>query len=260
MSVRNVHPDAWTRLFRGAASKAAGWQAAGYSAGFKRVAVDFYEAHERPKQLCLREPVKHAARKLRARHVTQDGRVVVLDGKALRGSLGAQLVGAVNAQSGRTLGVEAVADKSNVIPAGRTLPERLELDSAIALMDALHTRVRTARSIAREGGGDFVLFVKGNQSGLLAQAQHSLPGDFSPSTVARGARPRTNRMARTTPDCRQCPGNPAPCSAGGIPGLGSPPTQSPRQHLSRLPRKNEPARRQGTSVPAWPSSQTLERP
>ena len=300
-----------TQLFRGTAYKAAGWQAVGYSSGFKRVAEDFYEAHERPKQLYLRELTQHAARKLRqrelpealqayeqkidpscqmptdqlhslwdvlqrqvpesrnirglrhkqatvltitfafllsggqgghravasfardltptqraavrcwfnrrtrtydtptenciyrvlkavpvlefqqaiwawqqARHGTQDGSVVVLDGKALRGSRGTQLVGAINAQSGRTLGVQAVSDKSNEIPAGQTLLDRLELDGTIALMDALHTQVQTAHSIVQDGGGDFVLFVKGNQAGLLKQAQHFLPEDFSPSTPA----------------------------------------------------------------------------
>jgi hypothetical protein len=298
------------QLFRGTAYKAAGWKALGLSAGFKRVAGDFYEAHDRPKQLYVRELVKHAARKLRqrhllpplqayerpiapscqmpgdqltglwqvlhrqvpesrnvkglrhkqatvltitfafllsggqgghravasfakdltptqraatrcwfnsrtrtydpptencvyrvlkavpvpefqqavwawqtARHGTQDGRVVVLDGKALRGSRGTQLVGAINAHSGRTLGIEAVADKSNEIPAAQTLLGRLELDGVIALMDALHTQVKTARSVVQEGGGDFVLFVKGNQAGLQAQAQHFLPEDFSPSTA-----------------------------------------------------------------------------
>jgi hypothetical protein len=126
-----------------------------------------------------------------ARHGAADGQVVVLDGKALRGSGGTQLVGAVNAQSGRTLGVEAVAEKSNEIPAGQILLDRLELDGTIALMDALHTQVQTARAIVQEGGGDFVLFVKGNQSGLLQQAQHFLPEAFSPSTAASriGARP-----------------------------------------------------------------------
>jgi hypothetical protein len=298
-----------TQLFRGTAYKAAGWQAVGYSSGFKRVAEDFYEAHERPKQLYLRELTKQAARKLRqrqlpealqayeqkidpscqmptdqlhslwdvlqrqvpesrnirglrhkqatvltitfgfllsggqgghravasfardltptqraavrcwfnrrtrtydtptenciyrvlkavpvlefqqaiwawqqARHGGQDGSVVVLDGKALRGSRGTQLVGAINAQSGRSLGVQAVSDKSNEIPAGQTLLDRLELDGTIALMDALHTQVQTAHSIIQDGGGDFVLFVKGNQAGLLKQAQHFLPEDFSPST------------------------------------------------------------------------------
>ena len=306
-----------TQLFRGTAYKAAGWQAAGLSAGFKRVAQDFYEAHDRPKQLFVRELVKHAARKLRHRHLPEalqgyeqkitpacqlpgaqltslwetlhrhvpesrhvkglrhkqatvltitfafllsggqgghravasfardlsptqraalrcwfnrktraydppsenclyrvlkavrvlefqqalwawqharhgaaDGPVVVLDGKALRGSGGTQLVGAINAQSGRTLGVETVADKSNAIPAGQTLLDRLELDGTIALMDALHTQVQTARAIVQGGGGDFVLFVKGNQSGLLHQARHFLPEVFSPSTLAgrNGAR------------------------------------------------------------------------
>jgi hypothetical protein len=118
-----------------------------------------------------------------ALHGSEDGGVVVLDGKALRGSQGTQLVGAINAQSGRTLGVETVDKKSNEIPAGQTLLERLELDGAIALMDALHTQVATARQIVQEGGGNYVLFVKGNQSGLLAQAQHFLPEDFSPSTA-----------------------------------------------------------------------------
>jgi hypothetical protein len=114
----------------------------------------------------------------------------VLDGKALRGSRGTQLVGAINAQSGRTLGVEAVADKSNEIPAGQTLLDRLELEGTIALLDALHTQVQTARSIVQEGGGDFVLVVKGNQPGLLKQAQHFLPEDFSPSTLAGRERSR----------------------------------------------------------------------
>ena len=116
-----------------------------------------------------------------ARHGEEDGAVLVMDGKALRGSRGTQLVGAINAQSGRTIGVETVASKSNEIPSGQTLLQRLELDGTIALMDALHTQARTARSIVQEGGGDFVLFVKGNQKTVLDQARHFLPEDFSPS-------------------------------------------------------------------------------
>ena len=132
----------------------------------------------------------------KARHGAQDGGVVVLDGKALRGSLGTQLVGAINAQSGRTLGVETVAEKSNEIPAGHTLLDRLDLDGTIALMDALHTQVERARGIVQEGGGDYVLVVKGNQSGLLAQAQHFLPEDFSPSLSGGRTRARADRVAR----------------------------------------------------------------
>jgi len=58
-----------TQLFRGTAYKASGWKAVGLSSGFQRVAQDFYEAHDRPKQLYLREMTKHAARKLRQRHL-----------------------------------------------------------------------------------------------------------------------------------------------------------------------------------------------
>jgi hypothetical protein len=308
-----------TQLFRGTAYKASGWKALGMSSGFGRVAQDFYQAHDRPKQLYVCEVVKHAARQLRqrqlpenlreheqkielgcqmptgqllsfwhtihrqvpesrdvhglrhrqatvltivlayllsggqgghravaafardlsptqrsavrcwfnrktksyevptenciyrvlkavrvlefqqalwawqrGRHGGQDGDVVVLDGKALRGSQGTQLVGAINAQSGRTLAVEAVADKSNEIPAGQTLLERLDLDGVIALMDALHTQTLTARTIVQERGGDYVFFVKGNQPGLLSQAKHLLPENFSPSTPAGQPGPRTH--------------------------------------------------------------------
>jgi len=142
----------------------------------------------------------------KARHGAADGGVVVLDGKALRGSGKTQLVGAINAQSGRTLGVEAVADKSNEIPAGQTLLERLDLEGTIALMDAMHTQVETARSVVQEGGGDYVLFVKGNQDGLLKQARHFLREDFSPSTAEGGAGARADRVAG---DCGQG-GDPRP--------------------------------------------------
>lgn len=57
------------QLFRGTSYKASGWKPAGYSTGFKRVAEDFYELHEQPKELYVRELVKHVARKLRARRL-----------------------------------------------------------------------------------------------------------------------------------------------------------------------------------------------
>ena len=312
-----------TQLFRGTCYKATGWQPIGCTAGFQRVAQDFYQVHERPKQLFVRELRKHGARTLRAHELpealvvyerkvqphcllaadqardlrrvlhqqlsesrsvhglrhkqatvlaivfafllsggrgghrgvalfaqdlsptqraafgcwfnrrerryevptenclyrvlkavpvqpfqqaiwawqkvrlgSEDGDVVVLDGKAVRGSRGTQLVGAINARSGRALGVEAVADKSNEIPAGQTLLDRLDLDGTIALMDALHTQVETARSIVQEGGGDFVLVVKGNQPTLLDQAKTLLPEGFSPSGDDGQRGPRAHRVAR----------------------------------------------------------------
>ena len=60
-----------TQLFRGTAYKANGWRALGATSGFKRVSEDFYEAHERPKALYVRELTKHAARKLRQRRLPE---------------------------------------------------------------------------------------------------------------------------------------------------------------------------------------------
>ncbi len=42
------------QLFRATAYKASGWQALGYSSGFKRVAEDFYQRHDRPKELWVK--------------------------------------------------------------------------------------------------------------------------------------------------------------------------------------------------------------
>ena len=61
--------------------------------------------------------------------------------------------------------------------------QRLDLDGTIALMDALHTQVGTARSIVQEGGGDFVRVAKGNQGTLRDPCENLLPEDFSPSAL-----------------------------------------------------------------------------
>jgi predicted transposase YbfD/YdcC len=53
-------------LFRGTAYKVSGWINPGATAGFARHAADYYVAHDRPKQLWVRELVPHARGKLRA--------------------------------------------------------------------------------------------------------------------------------------------------------------------------------------------------
>lgn len=110
-----------------------------------------------------------------------DGPLVALDGKTLRGSHATHLVGALNVQSQRWLDLERVPDKTNEIPAGQTLIARLDLDEKIAVLDALHTQVETARAIVEDQGGDYVLCIKGNQAGLQRQAQTLLPASVPPS-------------------------------------------------------------------------------
>ncbi len=52
--------------YQGTAYKASGWTHLGHTAGWKRDAADFYTKHAAPKQIWVRELVKHARVKLRA--------------------------------------------------------------------------------------------------------------------------------------------------------------------------------------------------
>jgi hypothetical protein len=57
------------QLFRATAYKASGWQALGYSSGFKRVAEDFYQRHDRPKELWVKVLDPRAWQWLRAKQL-----------------------------------------------------------------------------------------------------------------------------------------------------------------------------------------------
>jgi hypothetical protein len=53
-------------LYQGSAYKASGWHRLGHTAGWKRSAEDFYQKHNRPKQIWVRELVPGGCGKLRA--------------------------------------------------------------------------------------------------------------------------------------------------------------------------------------------------
>lgn len=107
--------------------------------------------------------------------------LVAIDGKTLKHS-GVHLVGAISLPSHRCLGVEPVADKSNEIPAAQKLIERAPiLPGQMVSLDALHTQHKTVAQILYDKGADYLLPIKGNQSGLLATAQSLLPESVSPS-------------------------------------------------------------------------------
>jgi predicted transposase YbfD/YdcC len=67
-----AHPVALAESFvdpnqyQGTAYKVSGWIQLGHTRGWKRSAVDFYEKHDHPKQIWIRELVKNACAKLRA--------------------------------------------------------------------------------------------------------------------------------------------------------------------------------------------------
>ena len=95
---------------------------------------------------------------------------IAIDGKTLRGSRrqrtpGAHLLSALGHRLGLTLGQQAVADKTNEIGAIHDVLGALVLENRVITMDALLTQQKVAHTIV-EGGGDYVMIVKGNQPTL----------------------------------------------------------------------------------------------
>jgi hypothetical protein len=295
-----------SQLFRGTAYKANGWELLGKTAGFERVAEDFYVAHDRPKQLWVKALEVHARQSLRAealpealaqqlpsllpkcrikapalgslwerlhrrlpdarsaeglrhkqatvlslvllalmcgvtggygnledfaqglnqgqrrrlrcwrqprtgRYEVPDettfyrvlkaldpvllgqlliewqsdrcgwaaGGLLGIDGKAIRHG-GQHLLGAVDLKSGRTLRLESVHEKTNEIPVAQRVLADWQLDGQVAVLDALHTQLETARLIVQSAGGNYLLTIKGNQKGLQKSAQTLLPEGVPP--------------------------------------------------------------------------------
>src|SRR5215208_1717984 len=102
---------------------------------------------------------------------------VQIDGKAVRGArkgggLGGclHLVSVWAQENGVTLGQEAVADRSNEIPAIPALLRTLELEGALVTIDAAGCQKEIAATV-RAQGGHYVLAVKGNQPTLHGDIQ-----------------------------------------------------------------------------------------
>lgn len=100
------------------------------------------------------------------------GRVIAIDGKALRGSARSgrglralHQVSAYAAEYGLTLGQRACAEKSNEITAIAELLPVLALEGAVVTIDAMGCQTAIAAQIVA-GGGDYVLAVKDNQPQL----------------------------------------------------------------------------------------------
>jgi predicted transposase YbfD/YdcC len=107
-----------------------------------------------------------------ALHEATDGAVIAIDGKTARRSLckksglGAlHLVSAWATQSGLTLGQVACAEKSNEITAIPELLQLLDITGCTVTMDAMGAQKEIAAQIIKQKG-DYVLGLKGNQSGL----------------------------------------------------------------------------------------------
>ena len=124
---------------------------------------------------------------------------IPIDGKTMRGSYTnadksdmLHIVSAWASQQGVTLGQVAVDSKSNEITAIPQLLEMLELQGAIVSIDAMGCQREIAAKIV-DGGGDYVLMVKGNQPSLLQAIEASFAeADAVPATKKK-ARHRTTK-------------------------------------------------------------------
>ena len=119
--------------------------------------------------------------------------IVAIDGKALRRShdrrrkLGPLfLVSAWSVQRGISLGQLATAEKSNEITAIPELLEQIDVTDAIVTIDAAGCQKEIAAKII-DGGGDYVLALKGNQGRLHKAVEDYLgtqmENDFADVTV-----------------------------------------------------------------------------
>lgn len=101
---------------------------------------------------------------------------VAIDGKSIRAAKRETFAGCLHlvtawaTENGLVLGQEAVADKSNEIPAIPELLKTLDLAGALVTIDAAGTQVEIARQIVAQGG-DYLLPVKKNQPKLLAACE-----------------------------------------------------------------------------------------
>ncbi len=96
--------------------------------------------------------------------------LIAVDGKTIRGSGKTNVeqqhcLSAYAAESGLTLGVEFVQQKSNEIPAIPKLLEQLDLAGHIVSVDAMGTQTAIAMKI-REKKADYLMAVKQNQGSL----------------------------------------------------------------------------------------------
>lgn len=99
--------------------------------------------------------------------------VIAIDGKSIRASRRVKdnlkalhIVSAWSCNNGMSLGQVIVDGKTNEITAVPLILEKLCLSGAIVTLDAMGCQKSIAEKII-EGSGDYLLRVKGNQSGLL---------------------------------------------------------------------------------------------
>ena len=123
--------------------------------------------------------------------VAIDGQTHRRSGDSKSGKKPLHMVHALACEAGLVLGQVATEEKSNEIVAIPALLDLLDLRGALVSIDAMGTQVKIARKIV-EGGGDYLLALKGNQTSLRSQVEEAFEEalDDRPRTVDETPPPR----------------------------------------------------------------------
>jgi predicted transposase YbfD/YdcC len=124
-------------------------------------------------QACFRQWVEALAQTLGLGPIAIDGKTLRHSGNAPKGWRPLHVVSAWASAAHLSLGQVAVEQKSNEITAIPRLLELLDLHGALVTIDAMGCQKEIAKQII-EGGGDFLLAVKDNQSHLLEDIRECL--------------------------------------------------------------------------------------
>jgi len=154
-------------------------QALGFKDGKTPCAATFYNIFRRLNKQQVEQQLSIWAQSLLSQ-APADAEAFAIDGKSLRGSKkqgapAAHLLSAVGHRLGLTLLQVGVSDKTNEITAIQELFQELMLKDKVITVDALLTQREVAQVIVDQGG-DYVMVVKENQPGLLAQVEGAIAG------------------------------------------------------------------------------------
>lgn len=119
------------------------------------------------------------------------GGVLAMDGKALRGAAtgggtAPRIVSAWDKATGTVLAQMRVPDKTNEIPAVRELLRQMRVAECVVTLDALSCQKATVRAI-RARGADYMISLKGNQSGMLEELKSFMEEEIASKRLAPGA-------------------------------------------------------------------------
>ena len=122
------------------------------------------------------------------------------------------LVSAWSTANGITLGQVAVDEKSNEITAIPRLLAIVDIRGATVTMDAMGNQKAIANAII-DGGGEYLLTVKGNQKKMQQILQETLAEHFeSDAPPPRGTRYETHEVKHGREETREYVSLPAPAS------------------------------------------------